>query len=208
MADVEASTVVSVWGHRPRAAEIRRSIDAHEKIRLLHSENHMLLRHSQTEAFTKLHINVHSLKPFSLTITPNQTLAKMTLTDEVSTQESNTRKWALYGEPRQVLRVLRAIEPEQEWTEDNLKDPKHAKQGMSIMEKVARENAPEGTDPFEVDPTDVKAGLFLGLSEEDAIELGRYELVRRLNQYISKGIKKLEAERGLVPAAYVAFQNS
>ena len=66
---------------------------------------------------------------------------------------------------------------------------------MLFPHRVARENAPEGFDPCEVDSLDVEAGDLLGLSKEEAIEVGHNEALRRMFQHARIGIQKKLAEQ-------------
>jgi hypothetical protein len=64
-----------------------------------------------------------------------------------------------------------------------------------LLQRIARENAPGGVDPFQVDVLDVKAGLLLGLSENEAIEVGQNETLRRVFKYARICIQKKVAEQ-------------
>lgn len=110
------------------------------------------------------------------------------------TLPEGTLEWAeRLRDPDEYRRALLRIPKDKEWSDEDLENPEYAGRALLLMQRVARENAPGGVDPFKVDELDVKAGLYLGLSKEDAIRLGNGEAKRRIGQYLQIGFQKLQA---------------
>ena len=120
----------------------------------------------------------------------------MSFTDDHSSLPAGTLEWMeRLRDPDEYFRALLRISPDKKRTKEDLKNPEYLARAILLMEKVAKENAPTGVDPYEIDETDVKAALLLGFSKEAAIEHGRKEAVSRILKYTGDGIKKMEAKQ-------------
>ena len=147
---------------------------------------------------------VHSLilKPVftstsTSTITSFEILSKkMSFTDDHSSLPAGTIEWMeRLRDPDEYSRALLRISPDKKWTKEDHKNPEYLARAFLLIEKVAKENAPTGVDPYEVDEVDVKAALLLGFSKEAATEHGRKEAVSRILKYTGDGIRKMEAKQ-------------